>query len=84
MANFQFEKDLTHLESIIPHLSGEISFGFAYWGRRIGSLSAHSHLTLREAGRVARLVNELDRLERASKPVEKIAFGPDSHLTNRH
>ena len=84
MANFLFEKDLAHLESIIPHLSKETSSGFAYWGRRVGSLSAHCHLTLCEARRVARLVSELDRLERASKPVEKIAFGSDSHLTNRH
>lgn len=73
MANFQFEKDLAHLESIVPHVGGETAFGFVYWRRRVDSLSAHCPLTLVEARRVARLVNELDRLERASKLVGKVA-----------
>jgi exonuclease VII small subunit len=73
MANFQFEKDLAHLESIVPHVGGETTSGFAYWRRRIESLSAHCQLTLSEARRVARLAHELDRLEYASKRVAKIA-----------
>jgi hypothetical protein len=66
MPRYQFEKDLTHLEQVIPLLVRGNALGLPYWRRRITSLSMHQDLIPDGIKRVARLVRLFDQIEHKS------------------
>lgn len=66
MSRDQFERDLTHLEQIVPFLLQDSALGMPYWRRRVASLSRHQSLLPDGAKRVKRLLGVFDEMERAA------------------
>jgi hypothetical protein len=62
MARSQLEGELTHLESIIPHLRSDCALGLMYWRSRIAALEQHLAPSPREASRIRRLLNVFHRI----------------------
>lgn len=65
MSSAQFERDLTHLERIIPLLVHGNPLALAYWRGRVLSLSPQQSLLPDGTRRVTRLRNVFDEVERA-------------------
>jgi hypothetical protein len=70
MLRDQFERDLAHLEQIVPFLIQDSALGMPYWRRRVTSLSIHQSLLPDGAKRVKRLLGVFDEVERAAKLVK--------------
>ncbi|RDJ98180.1 hypothetical protein DLM46_34570 [Paraburkholderia lacunae] len=68
MSRDQFEKDLTHLEQVIPLLVHGNPFALSYWRRRVTSLLTHQDLLPDGTRRVTRLLKVFDEIERTSIP----------------
>jgi hypothetical protein len=68
MSRYQFERDLTHLEQIIPLLVRGNPLALAYWRRRVTSLSTQQGLLPDGTRRVTRLLKAFDEVERTSIP----------------
>jgi hypothetical protein len=64
MQSYQFEKDLVHLERIIPLLVDGNPLALSYWRNRISSLSAQQNLLPDGTRRVTRLLDVFDEVER--------------------
>jgi hypothetical protein len=73
MSRDQFERDLTHLERIIPLLVHGNPLALSYWRDRVTSLSTQQGLLPDGTRRVTRLLNVFDEVERASIPGKAIA-----------
>lgn len=66
VSHHQFEKDLTHLERIVPQLVVDSALGLVYWHRRIAVLKTKQALLPDGARRVMRLLLMLDQIENSS------------------
>jgi hypothetical protein len=66
MPREQFEKELSHLERVVPLLAGESALGLPYWRSRVASLSADQALVPDGVKRVARLLKLFAEIERMS------------------
>jgi hypothetical protein len=65
LSHHQLEKDLKHLERVIPHLVVTGPFELAYWRRRITALKSTQELLPEGTKRVTRLLSMLDKMATA-------------------
>jgi hypothetical protein len=66
VSHHQLEKDLTHLEHIVPQLVANSALGLVYWRRRIASLETAQALLPDGARRVTRLLLLFDQIDSES------------------
>lgn len=64
MSHHQLEKDLTHLEHILPQLVANNVLGLVYWRQRIAALETAQTLLPGSARRVTRLLSMFDQIDR--------------------
>lgn len=64
MPSYQFEKDLIHLERIIPLLVYGNPLALSYWRARVSSLSVQQNLLADGPRRVTRLLDVFNEVER--------------------
>jgi hypothetical protein len=63
MSHHQLEKDLTHLEQILPQLVANNVLGLVYWRQRITALETAQTLLPGSASRVTRLRFMFDQID---------------------
>jgi hypothetical protein len=63
MSHHQLEKDLTHLEHILPQLVANSVLGLVYWRQRITALETAQTLPPGGARRVTRLLCMFDQID---------------------
>jgi hypothetical protein len=66
VSHHQLEKDLTHLERVVPQLVADSALGLVYWHRRIAVLKTEQTLLPDGARRVMRLLSILDQIKKKS------------------
>jgi hypothetical protein len=66
VSHHQLEKDLAHLERIVPLLVLDSALGLGYWHRRIAVLKTKQSLLPDGAPRVMRLLLMLGHIENSS------------------
>lgn len=67
MDHYQVEKDIQHLEQVIPRISADDPIPLSYWRDRVDRVSS-AVVVPSQYGRVKRLIAALESLEaRASK-----------------
>ncbi|MFM0054806.1 hypothetical protein [Paraburkholderia phytofirmans] len=63
MSHHQLEKDLAHLEHILPQLVANNVLGLVYWRQRIAALETAQTLLPGGARRVSRLLTMFDEID---------------------
>jgi hypothetical protein len=66
VSHHQFEKELAHLERIIPRLAANTPLGLTYWRDRIAALEAVQASLPNGARRLTRLLIAFKRIENRS------------------
>ncbi|MFC5427992.1 hypothetical protein ACFPTO_04090 [Paraburkholderia denitrificans] len=67
MLHHQFEKELAHLELIVPLLAEDGPFALSYWRRRMTALLADQSVIPSGARRIVRLLDLLDKIEQETR-----------------